>query len=103
MKLALLPETISGKLSVVSLVVFLVMTLLLRLLIVAGGRNDSSLFNTLVLIIPLFAAGLSGVAAFVTGLRSIVSHHEQSLSVYLATTIGLVVSLFVVGFVLFSA
>ncbi|MBI2670751.1 hypothetical protein HYX18_02130 [Candidatus Woesearchaeota archaeon] len=67
----------------------------------SGQGGGATLFDNLVLTIPIFLAGISGILAFFTGIISIVKSKERSVLVFLATAIGLFVLIFVLGEFLF--
>ena len=74
---------------------------LFQLLVASGQRGGDTFFSNLVLTIPILLAGISGVSAFLSGIIGIIKRKEQSVFVFLATTIGFFVLIFCLGEVLF--
>jgi len=85
------PKTRLGKRSVWLLVALAVFLLVFRINALLGQRGGDTFFSNPSLAIPILLAGISGIAAFITGLISIIREKERSVSVYLAVAIGLVV------------
>jgi len=100
-----MPKTRFGKWSVLLIVVFFVLFILVQITAAVGrnqGAFDSDSFNAYQILIPItiIPAGICGIAAFLTGIVSIVKSKERSVSVILATAIGLLVLIFVLGEIL---
>jgi hypothetical protein len=85
------PKTRLGKRSAWLLVTLAVLMGVFRINALLGQRGGDTFFSNPSLAIPILLAGISGIAAFITGLISIISEKERSISVYLAVTIGLIV------------
>ena len=99
MKNAFLPITYLGKWSVGLITAFLVFLILFFLILLLGGeKGGATFFSNLKLAIPMLLAGISGVASFISGVISIIKSKERSLSVILATLLGLFVSFWVVAY-----
>jgi len=97
MRIHFKPKTNLGKWSawlIVALAVFLGAS---QALVASGQRGGDTFFSNLLLAIPMFLAATSGIAAFITGLISILRRKERSIAVYLAVAFGLFVLLFVLG------
>ena len=62
-----------------------------RVNVLLGQRGGDTFFSNPFLAIPILLAGISGIAAFITGIISIIREKERSVSVYLAVAIGLIV------------
>jgi hypothetical protein len=62
-----------------------------RINVLLGQRGGDTFFSNPSLAIPILLAGISGIAAFITGLISIVRKKERSIAVYLAVAVGLIV------------
>jgi len=90
-----------GKRSAWLIVAFAVSLALFGILVASGQRGGDTFFSNPILTIPIFLAATSGIAAFITGLISIVRKKERSISVYLAVTFGLIVLVFVLGEIIF--
>ena len=101
MKVHFKPKTALGKWSVGLIMFFVVLLASFQLLVASGQRGGETFFSNLILTIPMLIAGVSGVSAFATGLIGIIRSRERSIAVYLATLIGLLVLLFVLGEVIF--
>jgi hypothetical protein len=95
------PKTTPGKWSVGLIMIFVVLLASFQLLVASGQRGGETFFSNLILTIPMLIAGISGVSAFATGLIGIIRSRERSIAVYLATLIGLLVLLFVLGEIAF--
>lgn len=100
-KATIIPTTRLGKWSFWLITAFLWLFLLLRLLIVSGQRGGETFFDNLLLSIPGALAGLCAVVAFFTGIIAIVKHKERSILVFISSTVGLLVLIFVSGEFLF--
>jgi hypothetical protein len=85
------PKTRLGKRSAWLLVTLAVLMGVFRINALLGQRGGDTFFSNPSLAIPILLAGISGIAAFITGLISIIREKERSISVYLAVTIGLIV------------
>jgi len=90
-----------GKWSVRLIVAFAVFLASFGILVASGQRGGDTFFSNPILTIPGLLAATSGIAAFITGLISIVRRKERSISVYLAVTLGLIVLVFVLGEIIF--
>jgi len=95
------PKTNWGKWSTRLIVAFAVFLASFGILVASGQRGGNTFFSNPILTIPILLAGTSGIAAFITGLISIVRRKERSISVYLAVTLGLIVLVFVLGEIIF--
>jgi len=85
------PKTRLGKRSAWLLVTLAVLMGVFRINILLGQRGGDTFFSNPSLAIPILLAGISGIAAFITGLMSIIREKERSISVYLAVAVGLIV------------
>ena len=102
----IIPKTFLGKWSVGLIAAFFGLFLLTQIIAAVGrsrGAFDSSSVNIYQILIPvtIIPAGLSGIAAFITGIMSIIKNKERSISVIVATIIGFLVFDFVLGEILF--
>lgn len=91
------PKTNLGKWSAWLIVTFAILLGVFRLLVASGQQGGDTFFSNLLLTIPMLLAATSGIAAFVTGLISIVKGKERSIAVYLAVAFGLFVLIFALG------
>jgi hypothetical protein len=62
-----------------------------RINVLLGYRGGDTFFSNPSLAVPILLTGISGIAAFITGLISIIRVKERAISVYLAVVIGLIV------------
>ena len=83
MRVHLKPTTTLGMWSTWLIFAFAVSLASFGILVASGQLGNP------ILTIPILFAGTSGVAAFITGLISIVKRKERSIAVYLAVTFGL--------------
>jgi len=99
------PKTKLGKWAVRLIAGFFLLFILVQI-IAAVGRNqgafDSDSFNAYQILIPatIIPAGICGIAAFFTGIISIIKSKERSVLVFLTTVIGFLVLIFVLGEIL---
>jgi len=100
MKILILPKTSPGKWSVGLAISFIVFFALVSILGATGQEGGETFFSNLYLAIPGLLALVSGFAAFITGIISIIFIKERAILVYLATAVGLLVILFILGDVL---
>ena len=92
MRISVLPKTSLGKWSVGMAVVFILLSVLSGVLVGLGGVGPGPIG-------PMVGAafGISGIAALVTGLISILKSKERSILVFLAVAVGLFVLVFFLG------
>ena len=91
------PRTKLGKRSVWLLVALAVFMGVFRINVLLGQRGGDTFFSNPSLAIPILLAGISGIAAFITGLISIIKEKERSISVFLAVAVGLIVLIVVLA------
>jgi predicted Abi (CAAX) family protease len=103
MNISFLPRTVPGKWAVGLAIGFIVLFVLLIILVTTGQEGGETFFSNLYLAVPGLLALVSGIAAFVTGVISIIFARERGLVVFLAAAIGLLVIVFMVGDLLFPA
>jgi hypothetical protein len=103
-----MPETKLGKVSVLLIiampVLFLIGSTLAGLLyrgLSAGSSITEDLMARPALALAMLAGMVCGISAFLTGLFAIVRQKENALSVYLATSIGGMLIVFLAGEFLF--
>ena len=98
MKITLLPTTRLGKWSI-GLIISLFLFFLLGMAIVTLGHQTGgkTFFDNLYIAIPMFIAGISGIAAFITGIICIFKYKERSLLVFVSSFVGLAVLIFLLG------
>ena len=95
------PTTYLGTWSAWLIVAFAVSLASFGILVASGQRGGATFFSNPILTVPILFAATSGIAAFVTGLISIVKRKERAISVYVAVAFGLVVLVFVLGEIIF--
>lgn len=108
MRISILPKTSLGRWSIGLAVAFILLFALFQVLVASGLRGPFMFGGRPVPLpipfinwsLPLYTAGISGMAALVTGLIGIVNSKERSILTFLATLIGLLVPLFLLGEVL---
>jgi len=85
------PQTKLGKRSAWLLVAVVIFLASFRIIVITGQRGGDTFLGNPFLAVPILLAGISGIAAFITGLISIIRRKERSISVYLAVAVGLIV------------
>lgn len=95
-----MPKTRLGKWSVRLIVIFFLSLATLQLLVTSGQRGGATFFSNPVLALTGLGAGISGVLAFFTGIIGVIKSKERSPLVFLATTMGLVILIFMLGEIL---
>ncbi len=95
------PKTNLGKWSAWLIVAFAVSMASFGILVASGQRGGDTFFSNPIIGIPILIAAASGIAAFITGLISIVRRKERSISVYVAVAFGLITLVFVLGEIIF--
>ena len=95
------PKTNLGKRSAWLIVAFAVSMASFGILVASGQRGGDTFFSNPILTIPVLIAATSGIAAFITGIISIVRRKERSISVYVAVAFGLITLVFVLGEIIF--
>jgi hypothetical protein len=103
MNIFLLPRTAPGKWAFWLAIGFIVLFVLLIILTTTGQERGETFFSNLYLAVPGLLAIVSGIAAFLSGIISIIFMKERAFLVFLATAIGLIVIVFMVGDLLFPA
>lgn len=92
-----MPRTRFGKATLVLLAAAVALFLFQLLLVAAGQRGGDTFSSNLVISIPALLAGACAIAMLVTGLIGIIAARERSVWVVVATMIGLIVAVFVIG------
>jgi cytochrome bd-type quinol oxidase subunit 2 len=100
MRLSLKPTTTIGKWSTGLIIAFFLFFLVFLILVASGQRGDDTFFSFTALTIPGLLAGVSAVSAMVTGVISIVKSRERSVLVFLATAIGFLLLILLLGEIL---
>ena len=98
MKITLLPKSTLGKWSIgLAIGVFLFYCISRLGVTLDHQEGGESFFSNLFRAVPLILAGLSGVAAFFTGIIGIIKDKERSVFVFLAVLFGCFVLVFGLG------
>lgn len=92
-----MPRTRFGKATLVLLAAAVALFLFQLLLVAAGQRGGDTFSSNLLISIPALLAGACAIAMLVTGLIGIIAARERSVWVVVATVIGLIVAVFVLG------
>jgi predicted Abi (CAAX) family protease len=97
MKNLILPKTALGKWSIGLAISFIVFFALVSVLGATGQQGGPTFFSNLFLAIPGLIAVVSGIAAFLTGIFSIIFLKERAILVFISSAIGLLLIAFVLG------
>ena len=97
MKIFILPRTVPGKWSVGLAISLIICFALVSILGATGQEAGETFFSNLFLAIPGLIALVSGIAAFITGIISIIFLKERAILVYIATALGLLLILFILS------
>jgi len=101
MKIHLIPKTLLGKWSTGLAIASIVLFISIQFFVASGLRDSYTFISGLLLTIPVFLAGISGISAFFIGISGIIKNKERPILVFLSTIIGSFVLLFLLGEVLF--
>ena len=94
MRISILPKSSLGRWSVGLAAAFILLFVLFWILIAPARRGvGPAPFAPMAIV----AAGISGIAAFVIGLISMIRSKERSILVFLAVVVGLFVLIFLLG------
>ncbi len=97
MKISILPKTAPGKWSVWLAISFIVLFALVSILGATGQEGGPTFFSNLYLAIPGLLALVTGLAAFLIGIFSIIFLKERAILVFVAAGVGLLIIVFIVG------
>ena len=103
MKVTFIPKTQLGKWSVGLAVAFFLLLATGMFVVSVQGPHDThgeTIFSNPALSVPMLSAGAAIVAAFFSGIISILKHKERSVLVFIATLIGLLALWFMIGEIL---
>jgi nitrate reductase gamma subunit len=98
MKSSLPPTTTLGKWSIglgISLILFFILSF--AIIILGHQTGGETFLDNLYIAVPMFLAGISGIAALITGSICILRYKERSALVFLSAAIGLFVLFLVLG------
>ena len=97
MKKFIVPKTALGKWSVGLAISFIIFFGLVSVLGATGQQGGETFFSNLYLAIPGLIAAVSGFAAFLTGIISIIFLKERAILVFVSSAIGLALIAFILG------
>lgn len=100
MKTNFIPKTRISKWSVGLIISLLLIIGLFFLFVTLGQRGGDTFFDNLILAIPGLLGGIAGIASFFTGIIGIIKYKERSILVYLSTTIGFLVLVYILSEIL---
>jgi hypothetical protein len=83
-----------GRRSALAFLFFAALMGVFAVTIAAGQRGGDEFFDNLWLTVPFLGAYLAAVAAFVLGVKAIVTAGERSATVVVVTVVGLLITLF---------
>jgi nitrate reductase gamma subunit len=98
MKSSLLPTTTLGKWSMglgISLILFFILSF--AIVILGHQTGGETFLDNLYIAVPMFLAGISGIAALIAGIIGILRYKERSALVFLSAAVGLFVLFLVFG------
>jgi cytochrome bd-type quinol oxidase subunit 2 len=102
MNVHFLAKSRMGKWSLYLIVTTIVFFIILSLLAASGQQGGDTFLDNLALAIPGLIMIVSGIAAFFTGIISIIRSRERGILVFIATLLGLFVIIFIAGESIFT-
>ena len=66
-----------------------------------GQRGGDTILDNLWISVPMLSAGIAAVASFITGTISLIRDKERAILVFVCSFLGLLVTLFIGGELLF--
>ncbi|MDI6799378.1 MAG: hypothetical protein QMD53_01630 [Actinomycetota bacterium] len=96
-----MPKTRPGRISIISILFFLLSMVVLFSMVSMGERGGAGFFDNLYLTIPFLFAALFGLVAFFAGTFSMIYKGERAVLVVISTGIGLFVLIFLLGEIIF--
>jgi len=96
-----MPKTVLGKWAIWLIVVFFILFAVFQILVAIGQRGGEKFFDNLLLAMPGLLMAITGIGSFFTGIVSIVKNKERAALVFVATAVGLLILLFVLGEIIF--
>jgi hypothetical protein len=97
-RISILPKSSLGRWSVGLAAAFILLSILFAVLTGLGGVGPG---QVALIVIATVAFGISGIAAFITGLISMIKSKERSILVFLAVLVGFCALFFFLGEFLF--
>jgi hypothetical protein len=101
MRIKFLPKSKLGKWSASLIISLIILLFVFFLLVWSGQRGGETFFSNLYLTIPMICAGISGIAAFITGIIGIIKEKDYSVILIVSTIIGFLVLLFILAELIF--
>jgi len=95
-----IPSTILGKWSIGLIIAFFLLLITGIFVVATGQTGGETIFDNLLISIPMILAAISAIASFFTGIISIIRKKERCIFVFISTLIGLFVLWFVIGEIL---
>ena len=96
--MAILPTTRLGRWSCGLIAAFFILLVLVVIIVnVFNQEGGKTFLDNLFISIPMLSAVTAAIASSITGIISMWKHKERSVLVFTATTIGLLIVLFVLG------
>ncbi|MBI5037673.1 MAG: hypothetical protein HZC01_03160 [Candidatus Kerfeldbacteria bacterium] len=92
-----MPKTKLGKWSAWCLAFFVIFFAIAQIIVASGQEGGETFFDNLYISIPMTLVWLSGVFAFIFGSISITKSKERSVLVFIATGIGFLMLVFILG------
>lgn len=96
-KVYLLPKTILGKWAAGLTIAFFLLLISGMLIVASGQEGGKTIFDNLLISVPMISAVISAIASFFTGAISIIWKKERGILVFISTIIGLLVIWFIIG------
>ncbi|MEK6906651.1 MAG: hypothetical protein AABW81_03450 [Nanoarchaeota archaeon] len=99
-KIYFLPKTYLGKWTVGLIIAFFLFLILAMLIVASGQEGGETIFDNLLISIPMILAVVSAIASFITGIISIIWKKERGILIFISAIIGLLILWFVLGEIL---
>jgi len=93
----LFPKTVLGKWTMGLFLASILLMIFVILSIASGQNGGATIFDNLLISIPMISVAISTIASFFTGIISIIRKKERCIFVFISTTIGFLVLLIIVG------
>lgn len=87
----LMPKTILGKWSIGLIIAFFLFLVTGMLVVATGQTGGNTIFDNLLISIPMLSAGICAIASFITGIISIFWKKERNIFIFISTIIGFLV------------
>ncbi|MBD3310839.1 hypothetical protein GF351_06495 [Candidatus Woesearchaeota archaeon] len=107
MKIDIIPKSILGKVSAILLIIMPIFLFIgmKSVVLYEGIQSGRTILQDIILrpgiALPMLAAFISGISAFVTGMTGIIRKKDHSVIIFLSTTMGFFVLLWVLAEILF--